>query len=141
MTYKSKKIPARHVQPLSEKVLDRIDEYLDTTSAILEDYAVEDGLITELSEADKSLQSDIRDMILEDDYDSILERLKKMDLDDDMKAQLLDLFEEDEILSKVQDFGHCVIKIDNIVERQKLEDFVHAHIHTSHNQQQTNVFI
>jgi hypothetical protein len=131
---------------LIEEVLDRFKDFQDTTGAILDDYLVADGAITELAAADESFIEDLKEMDEgEDDFETLLEKLKKMDVKDVDHLELFELCADHLDPENVSDVltkdGFIYIKVENIVLRDKLEEFIKTEIMPSVNEQCANLFM
>lgn len=121
------KVPARHEPTTQEKLIELFDKYLETVGAILGDYVVgNDGMFTELAAADKSFKGEIEDFEFEPSLEKAIAVIKENDVDAD---ELLDLVDESEIIGHVESLGYTCIKTENIVDQQKLEDFVQQNIY------------
>lgn len=113
----------------NEKLITLFEQYLETVGAILDDYVVgNDGMFTELAEADKSFKGEIEDFEFEPSLEKAITVIK--DNADDMDTgDLLDVLDDSIIIDHVTSLGYSCIKTENIVDQQKLEDFVQQNIY------------
>ena len=98
----------------TEEILDRFDQFTETTDAIVKDYEVSDGAMVELGIAEKNFINDLKDL---------LDRLQLTHKNEiaEVKTELEDFKKETE--------GWAQIKIQTEDQRQKLLDFVQAEIY------------
>jgi len=135
MTKKKQKTKKLSRNQFIEKVLELLDNHIDTTRAILDDYlSGDDGMITELGAANENLRNSIEALEVEDDFKSLLEQIKKSD-DFDCGELLKLIADEDEdfILNYSTNKGYALIKLETMEQRSKLEDFIKAEIYPYHN--------
>ncbi len=127
-----------------EEILKMLEEYIDTTGAILDDYLADDGLITELGEADKNLREKIESMQIENDFDSIvtqLEKIQKKSPDDIEGEKLIPFCSKGDLENWALDEDYCLVRVADINKRSLLEEFVTTHIHPFYNDQQENLIV
>lgn len=121
-------------QPAIKFIKKLFNDYLDTTSAILQSHAFTEDAELELKEADKNLLEEIENLeIITNDFDSLIEQLDKL------KANHDDSFDEDEVLKLVSEetiiaeagksAGLVIVKLQSIADTDKLIEFVNREIY------------
>jgi hypothetical protein len=133
---KSKILAPVPKQTLQQKLLDAFTKYQDTTSAIIEDYlAGNDGMLTELAAADVNFREQL-ETLAESSYfsglsaqDLLEETFNRVDDNDISVDDLLTRMEEGDLIDQLEAEGYVCVKIDNLRDRMKLEDFVNSNIY------------
>lgn len=119
----------------SDNVIDTLvklfEKHIDTRKAILDDYALGDeDCRMELDVADENLRDEISEIELEDSFSDLLEKLKAHE--DFSVSDLLDLVEKEEgevaLRDRLEGRGYAYIEVDNVLQQNKLRDFVEAEI-------------
>src|SRR5688572_16475658 len=115
---------AKNKLSLIDQVIERVEKHNDMCGVILDDYIVDKDCITEIAAADDNLIRDLNKMDTgENEFDDILENLKNLDLDSDDYEQLLNVIDEDAIYDFVANKGYVYVKIENMLDQEKLEEF------------------
>lgn len=99
------------------EVLEIVDKYKDVKHAILSDYLMEDGIVTELNAAIDNMVTSINEIEVEEEPEP----------DEDEKNNTepsLDDFCEEDILDHLREKDFSIIKIDNLADKIKLETFI-----------------
>jgi len=99
------------------EVLEIVDKYKEVKHAILSDYLMEDGLVTELNAAIDNMVTSINEIEVEE------EPLPDEDEKNNTEPSLDDFSEED-ILDHLREKDFSIIKIDNLADKIKLETFI-----------------
>lgn len=149
---KTKVEPAKAVQRRAPSWLrEMFQKYLDTTSAIIQDYVPDPGMLDELKWANENLKEEIEALIgeFEDPTAEWLhDKISRLDSDDIDCDKLMDVvhstnsYSSDKVMDMLDDGdmadhllskGYASIKIDNLAQRQKLEAFVKEEIWPNYN--------
>jgi hypothetical protein len=121
-------------------------DHLAFCQGIMDDYVVDDGFGTEINVAIDNLKDEIANLTgagddkayIKNDFKSIMDALQEMEHEEIEESKLLDLVAEIDdtlIYDYVKSEGYLYIKINNIVDQQKLEDFIKTEIYPAYNQQ------
>lgn len=116
-----------------DDVLAIFDSYLDTTGAIIADYVPDSGMLLELAEADKQFKEDIKELDITElmQFDDLFGRLKEIEEVDSNK--LLSLCDKDAVWNWAASKGYAIIKIENLQDQTKLEEFVTTELYPNYN--------
>lgn len=123
-------------ETLIDKIRKAFAQYQDTTSAILQDYIADDGLITELATADVNLLDELEELCEEagdlTDFETIVKGLKwhhDLTTDTDKARMLVNLMDEDDVREFVKDESDMHLKVSNPFDRDKIENFLRENIY------------
>lgn len=134
-----------------EQVLEAFDNYKETVVAILESYfANEPGLMVELEAANDNFEKVLKEeVILDKDVDDLIAELEEKDLnanqikalvevvkdsDEFDAADVLELFDEQDVFDASSLKGWASIKIENLAQHQKLESFILRELYPHENE-------
>jgi hypothetical protein len=121
---------------VGEQITDIFNQYLDTTSAIIDDYVPDPGMLVELSCADKNFQEEINALqeeleTKETNFKYLLKKVKDhKDYDD---AELWEIIEPGYAAEWLATKGYSVIKLENMQQQIKLEEFVTTKLYPNYN--------
>jgi hypothetical protein len=137
-----------------DKVLQLFDQHIRTVRLIADDYLADVGMLTEMQAAEEKLFELIEDLRIDSAEDKKEKELSFSDIMDQLKenirfdrekaTELLELIDDDDpepIHDFVRSKGFVYIKVENIDQQMKLEDFVNREIWSDYNQQISNVLI
>lgn len=126
-----------------EAVLEAFEKYTDIEGTILDDYMCgDDGMFTELAAAEENFKDEIEMLLLDDvDGKTFLKKIKES-LENNVfdESELLSLVDEDTILSHAASLGYVCVKIENLADEMKLEEFVKEQIYPFYSDQDTKLF-
>ena len=132
---------AEQLPPKPKTVFDEVqtlfNDYLDTTSAIIEDYVPEPGMLIELAEADKNFKEEIAALEEEQEepeFEKLLLKIKQLDPTDIDTDKLLALCDPGYAMDWASQNGYAVIAIENLNQRTKLEEFVTKELYPNYNE-------
>ena len=131
---------------LQEQVLDALDTYIDMEGTILEEYmAGDDGMLTELAAAEANFRKAIEKLIPdEEDFndkrliESVRHALQDCVIEEDDLAVMLDI---DTIISHAASLGYVCVKIENLADQMKLDDFICTELYPHLNDQEVKLFV
>lgn len=129
---------------LQEQVLDALDTYTDMEGTILEEYmAGDDGMLTELAAAKAKFQIAIEKLIPDEISadklkNDIRKALQDCEIEEDDPIVLLD---EGTITSHAASLGYACVKIENLADQMKLDEFICTELYPHHNDQVVKLFI
>jgi DNA repair exonuclease SbcCD ATPase subunit len=92
-------------------------------------------LLDELKDLDEMVEN-------QSDVDTLIKKLRDFSLNSDQANQLLEIVkddDEDNIYDFVRGEGFMYVKVNNILDQQKLEAFIERRIYPYYNDQQKNV--
>jgi DNA repair exonuclease SbcCD ATPase subunit len=92
-------------------------------------------LLDELKDLDEMVED-------QSDVDTLIKKLRDFSLNSDQANQLLEIVkddDEDNIYDFVRGEGFMYVKVNNILDQQKLEAFIERRIYPYYNDQQKNV--
>ena len=131
---------AEQLPPKPKTILEEVriffDAYLDTTSAIIEDYVPDPGMLIELAEADKNFKEEIAALEEEQEepeFEKLLAKLKELDSDSIDGEELLALCQPEDVEDWASANGYAIIKFSTLQQRTKLEEFV-ASLYPAYNE-------
>lgn len=153
----AKKQPVKtEEKTMLESIDEAVDKHISAIDAILEDYSywVEEGMVTEVNASNENLRNAISDITeAEESFEALLKKVKQhTDYDHEEVLELVDIEEIDhmELLEKVgDDFiknwaieqGYALVKVPQLDQRNKLEEFLNTEIHPLYSDQQMNIII
>jgi hypothetical protein len=146
---------------VAAQILEVIDKHINTVEAIIEEYSyvTEVGMDTELKAANDNLKEAVEDfeygntdaekfnqliaemkLISGDDFDTdkILDLLESKDVDTE---KLLNLLGSDTVTDHVIKQGYACVKLNNALDRDKLETFLTTEIYPNYLDQQSFLMI
>ena len=132
---------AEQLPPKPKTVFDEVqtlfDAYLDTTSAIIEDYVPDPGMLIELAEADKNFKEEIAALEEEQEepeFEKLLLKIKQLDPTDIDTDKLLALCDPGYAMDWASQNGYAIIKLTTLQQRTKLEEFVTKELYPDYNE-------
>lgn len=136
------KVAQKLEETVIEKVQDLLDEHSKTVIAIVQDYVGGDGMEHEISVAHDNLKSEI-DLLDGEEPELNLDKLieKITDHKDYDSDKLIAVLDPSDIDSYATSNGYCLIKVDNMNLRGKLEDFIKTEIYPHYADQNEFVII
>jgi len=119
-------------QTIIEKVNGLLDNYFDTTEAIIiENFADGSSFIAEMKAANDHLILQVDKLEDDKDFDTLLTELEEHD--DWDTGKILEGIGEDEVRSWFVEKGYALIQCDSMEQRSKLEDFVTTEMYPHNN--------
>lgn len=128
-----------------DQVLTAFKSYQDKTSEVLADHIASDELIAALASEDVDFEEAVRAIDDEITVDKIVEWLEKQDLTNGEACEILGPIKGNLDRSDVKSIYHegdevITVRVDNMVLRDKLLDFIRREIITDLNQEAENLF-
>lgn len=140
--------PAEEKKTPAEKLLDSFDGHIKTVKAIIEDYVGGPGMELEVQAAHDNFREKVEALNEDADIEYILKQLKDMPLDSSDLTALVEFIDKQdtEVLddwSTENDYmntDNCVcVKVNNIRDREKIEEFIKREIYPAYNDQTLNI--
>lgn len=156
---RTKTAPAKKEEPKTlnrneaiQAILKLVEKHNETVAAILNDYLVTDGAELEIGAAGNNLWNDIEVLVFEDepeeDFDALYKKLQNFagdELNCEDLEKLSSLFSHGDKIEFLEglalDKGYALIKVDTMLQQNKLREFVEAEIWPDYNQQKENIVI
>lgn len=132
MPTKAKK---KEPETLYEKALDKFNDYTNVTGAILEDYMCGDnGMFIELSAADKNFCDALEEVLVEEvlNEKKVIAYLKE-NVDDVDHEDIINVLNEEQVLDWAVSKGYATIRVENLADKAKLEEFVTTQLYPNMN--------
>lgn len=138
-----------------EQIVELVNKHIDITEAIIENYSylTDIGMDTELRAADENLKSavyDLGDEVTEFSFKDLVQKISDHDdfeagdiiglLDgadiDDHTDKLINLLEADDVQDYFINQGYACVKLNNMRDRNKLEEFLKTEIYPNFRDQE-----
>lgn len=136
---KTKSIPKpepKRMSPMEvqmDEALKLVKSYRDIAKAIFHDYKIDADAWLELSTAEDDLEEalmDMKDEAGEEDFDSILERLKDLEPETYQQEELLQLVtDESLIMERAKESSCLLLEVNSLADREKLQEFINNNIY------------
>lgn len=119
-----------------QEINDKVDTALDMVDTIMRCYTLEPGMLTEITAAMATLKKEISELEIEDNnFDTCIEILEALDEEDINLKKLIETLPHsyDDILENIDSYeiydfvcskNATILKTDNLVETDKIAEFV-----------------
>ena len=117
------------VKPMTDndRLVREFEAYLDRVGAVIEDHLIGDkAMLDELAALDKEFKEDLSEFAFTElPLDKAIEKVKE----DAYFSDIVDAFDESDMLDHLEDKGYICIKVDGTMDQQRLKDFVNQNIY------------
>lgn len=128
-----------------EKALALVEKHIESTKLIIDDYmAGSTEMCDEIEVINDRLKDAVEELKVEEDFNYVIKQLEKLEDDgeDIDYEKLLDIVvKEDEELfvEHLEKQGFFYVKLETMIHKEKILDFIKAEIYTSYNDQRDHI--